>query len=54
MFDALAQAGVNIENISTSEVVVSCIVRRADGPRALQQVHDAFRLDSPVEACESD
>lgn len=45
MFDALAKAAVNIENISTSEIVISCIVRRDDGPRALQHIHDAFGLD---------
>ncbi len=45
MFDALAKAEVNIENISTSEIVLSCIVRREDGPKALRFLHDAFRLD---------
>ncbi len=47
MFNALAKAEVNIENISTSEIVISCIVRREDGPLALQHVHDAFGLDKP-------
>ncbi len=45
MFDALARAKVNIDNISTSEIVISCIVRREDGPRALQCLHEAFELD---------
>lgn len=45
MFDALADAEVNIENISTSEIVISCIVRREDGPRALRHLHEAFGLD---------
>ncbi len=45
MFDALAKAKINIENISTSEIVISCIVRRDDGPRALRFLHDAFGLD---------
>ncbi len=45
MFEALAQAAINIENISTSEIVISCIVRREDGPKALRFIHDAFRLD---------
>ncbi|RME39311.1 MAG: aspartate kinase [Planctomycetota bacterium] len=45
MFDALAKARINIENISTSEIVISCIVRREDGPRALQCLHQAFGLD---------
>ena len=44
MFEALATAEVNIENITTSEIKISCIVSRADGNRALQVVHDAFDL----------
>ncbi len=45
MFDALAKAEVNIENISTSEIVISCIVRREDGVKALRFIHKAFGLD---------
>ncbi len=45
MFQALAKARINIDSISTSEIVISCIVRREDGPRALQAVHEAFGLD---------
>jgi aspartate kinase len=45
MFSALAAAGVNIENISTSEIVISVLVRRADGEKALQAVHRAFSLE---------
>jgi aspartate kinase len=44
MFEALAEAKVNIENITTSEIKISCIVGRADGVRAVQAVHDAFDL----------
>ena len=44
MFEAIANAEINIENISTSEIVISCIVRRADGPKALRFIHDAFHL----------
>ncbi len=47
MFDALAKGEVNIENISTSEIVISCIVRKADGHKALRVLHDAFGLDKP-------
>ena len=47
MFEALAKAEINIESISTSEIVTSCIVRSEDGPKALQCVHDAFGLDKP-------
>jgi aspartate kinase len=46
MFEALAKAEINIENISTSELVLSCIVRREDGPKALRFLHEAFKLDA--------
>jgi aspartate kinase len=45
MFRALAEQDINIENISTSEIVVSAIVPREDADRALQAVHKAFDLD---------
>jgi len=45
MFAALADAKVNIENISTSEIVISCIVHKKDGEKALQILHSAFELD---------
>ncbi|HEX8322275.1 MAG TPA: aspartate kinase [Tepidisphaeraceae bacterium] len=45
MFKALADAKVNIQNITTSEIKISCIISRDDGPRALQAVHDAFELE---------
>ena len=45
MFKALAAAKVNIQNITTSEIKISCIISREDGPRALQTVHDAFELE---------
>lgn len=45
MFEALHQAGINIENISTSEIVVSCVIKEEDGERALQAVHAAMALD---------
>ncbi|MCG8407126.1 MAG: aspartate kinase [Phycisphaerales bacterium] len=45
MFEALHQADVNIENISTSEIVVSCVVKAVDGEKALRAVHAAFELD---------
>ena len=44
MFAALGAAKVNIENITTSEIKISCIVARDDGERALRVVHDAFDL----------
>ena len=44
MFKALADAKVNIQNITTSEIKISCIIDKQDGPKALQIVHDAFEL----------
>ncbi len=46
MFEALAQAQINIKNISTSEIVISCIVNSTDGVRALRSIHNAFGLDN--------
>ncbi|MEE8170764.1 MAG: aspartate kinase [Phycisphaerae bacterium] len=45
LFAALREAEVNIENISTSEIVISCIIRREDGEKALRAAHAAFDLD---------
>jgi aspartate kinase len=44
MFRALADAKVNIQNITTSEIKISCIIAKDDGPKALALVHDAFEL----------
>ncbi|NLX20827.1 MAG: aspartate kinase [Phycisphaerae bacterium] len=45
MFKALADGQVNIQNISTSEIVISCIVDQNDGEKALRLLHNAFELD---------
>lgn len=52
MFAALDQAGVRIENISTSEIVIGCLIRREDGERALRAVHSAFGLDHDAESAQ--
>ena len=44
MFEALAEAGINIEIISTSSIRVSCVVRAGDVERAVQAVHEKFRV----------
>jgi aspartate kinase len=44
MFEALAEAGINIEIISTSTIRVSCVVRAEDVERAVQAVHERFRM----------
>ncbi|HET7354348.1 MAG TPA: aspartate kinase [Gaiellaceae bacterium] len=44
MFEALAEAGINIEIISTSSIRVSCVVRATEVERAVRAVHDKFRM----------
>lgn len=44
MFEALADAGINIEIISTSSIRVSCVVRADDVERAVRAVHERFQL----------
>jgi aspartate kinase len=44
MFEALSEAGINIEIISTSSIRISCVVRAAEVERAVQAVHDKFEL----------
>ncbi len=44
MFATLADAGINIEMISTSEIKVACVVKEADGQKAVKLVHSAFGL----------
>jgi len=48
MFQALANAKVNIDSITTSEIRISCLVNVEDGDRALAAVCDAFQLDRPA------
>jgi len=43
MFDALAEAGINIEIISTSSIRVSCVVRAAQVEDAVRAVHARFQ-----------
>ena len=45
-FAAMADAGVNIEMISTSEIRISIVCRQADLERAVQAAHTAFELDA--------
>jgi len=44
MFAALAAGGINIQNITTSEIKISCLIDRDQGKQALRIVHDAFEL----------
>jgi aspartate kinase len=45
MFRALAEAGVNIQMITTSEIKISVLVRRHEALAALRAVHSAFQLE---------
>jgi len=46
MFHALANEGVNIEMISTSEIKISCVIKKSDGQKALKAVHREFITNS--------
>ncbi len=50
MFEALAQAGINIQMISTSEIKISCVIERDKVDEAVRVLHRRFRLeDASVE-----
>lgn len=46
MFRALADADINIEMISTSEIKISVVIEKVEVDRAMQLLHDAFQLES--------
>lgn len=45
MFSALAKDGINIMMISTSEIKISCVIKRKYTELAVRVLHDAFELD---------
>jgi aspartate kinase len=47
MFRALADAQVNIQAITTSQIKISCLIERSQGMAALRAVHDEFELEKP-------
>ena len=49
-FKALADAGVNVEMISTSEIRISVVTRSDVAQQAVQALHTAFGLDADGEA----
>ena len=49
-FKAIADAGVNVEMISTSEIRISVVTRADDAQTTVQAVHAAFGLDADGEA----
>ncbi|MQA83044.1 MAG: aspartate kinase [Streptosporangiales bacterium] len=48
-FSALADAGVNVQIISTSEIRISVVCGEDDVPAAVSAVHSAFELDAEDE-----
>ena len=48
MFGALAEAKVNIDSITTSEIRISCAVVEDQSEKALEAVCNAFELDKPA------
>lgn len=44
-FSVLAKNKINIDMISTSEISISCVVKRGVGKKALKVLHKGFKLD---------
>lgn len=44
MFKSLADAGINIKMISTSEIKISCLVDKNDAKEAVKHLHEVFQL----------
>ena len=45
LFRTLFDRGINIELISTSDIRITCLVRRAQVAEAVRALHEAFALD---------
>jgi len=45
MFGILAEAGINIDMITTSDIRITCVVPRRDVERAVRALHKGFELD---------
>jgi aspartate kinase len=50
MFNAIADAGINIKMIATSEIKISCLVDRDKSQQAIKALHTKFKLDQDREA----
>ena len=46
MFTILANEGINLEMISTSEIKISCVIKEKYGELAVRALHTAFGLDA--------
>jgi len=49
MFTCLGKEKINIDMISTSEIKISCVVKRGEGRRAAKAIHQEFQLDKERE-----
>lgn len=47
MFRSLADAGINIELITTSEIRITCLIDEQKIPDAVKALHQAFELEKP-------
>lgn len=47
MFRAIADKGINIQMITTSEIKISILVSKEDGVNALRAAHDVFEMYEP-------
>jgi aspartate kinase len=54
MFSALARERINVRMITTSEIKISVLVGRDDGPAAAKAVHKAFGLEGDLPGGEVD
>ena len=45
MFEALADCRINIEMISTSDISISCIIKKRSAHRAVKAIHKKFGLE---------
>lgn len=53
MFRALAEKGINIQNISTSEIKISVLINADAAEYAVRVLHEAYGLDKPAQAARS-
>ncbi|MCH7746178.1 MAG: ACT domain-containing protein, partial [Chloroflexi bacterium] len=47
MFRALADSGINIDMITTSEIRITCMVAESQVAKAARALHAAFQLENP-------
>jgi len=45
MFTCIGKKKINIDMISTSEIKISCVVRKNEGKEAVRAIHQEFELD---------